>query len=58
MAGEKLRAFRERSSRTPVQTDGQLRRLIANYYGMISLIDHQVGRIVLREYLACEIAWD
>jgi len=25
---------------------------------MISLIDHQVGRIVLREYLACEIAWD
>lgn len=26
-------------------TDSQLRRVIANYYGMISLIDHQVGRI-------------
>lgn len=45
MANERLRAFREKSSRTPVQTDGQLRQLIANYYGMISLIDHQVGRI-------------
>lgn len=45
MANESLRAFREKSSRTPPQTDAQLRRLIANYYGMISLIDHQVGRI-------------
>lgn len=27
------------------QSDAQLRHLIANYYGMISLIDHQVGRI-------------
>jgi arylsulfatase A-like enzyme len=36
---------REKVSRTPVQSDQQLRALIANYYGMISLIDHQVGRI-------------
>ena len=30
-----------------MHTDQQLRELIANYYGMISLIDHNVGRIVL-----------
>jgi len=47
MSNDELRGFRERFSRTPVQTDAQLRRLIANYYGMISLIDHQVGRIRL-----------
>lgn len=29
------------------QTDEQLRHLIANYYGMISLIDHNVGRILI-----------
>ena len=29
-----------------MQTDRQLRDLIANYYGMISLIDHNVGRIL------------
>jgi arylsulfatase A-like enzyme len=28
------------------QTDAQLREIIANYYGMIALIDHHVGRIV------------
>ncbi len=42
-----LREFRERYSRTPTQTDEQLRHLIANYYGMISLIDHNVGRILI-----------
>ncbi len=42
-----LRAFRARQSRTPPQTDEQLRHLISNYYGMISLIDHNVGRIML-----------
>ena len=47
MANAALRKFREEASRTPVQTDEQLRHLIANYYGMISLIDHQVGRIRL-----------
>jgi len=45
MEDAKLRAFRERSSRTPRQTSEQMRRLTANYYGMISLIDHQVGRL-------------
>ncbi len=38
---------RTEQSRTPAQTDEQLRHLIANYYGMISLIDHNVGRILL-----------
>ena len=45
MANEALRAFREKSSRTPRQSEAQMRRLIANYYGMIGLIDHQVGRL-------------
>jgi arylsulfatase A-like enzyme len=44
---ERLRKFREEYSRIPVQTDAQLRALIANYYGMISLIDHNVGRIFI-----------
>ena len=30
-----------------VEDDANLRELIANYYGMISLIDHNVGRILL-----------
>ena len=41
-----FRLLRETRSRVPDQTDGQLRQIIANYYGMISLIDHNVGRIV------------
>ena len=51
MANESLRKFREKSSRTPLQSEKQMRHLIANYYGMISLVDHQVGRIriALRE---------
>lgn len=47
-----VEAFRKiRQNRIANQTDDQLRALIANYYGMISLIDHNVGRIVnaLRE---------
>jgi arylsulfatase A-like enzyme len=44
---EHLRRIREEFSRVPVHTDRQLRELIANYYGMISLIDHNVGRILL-----------
>ena len=47
MENETLRKFREKSSRTPRQSEAQMRALIANYYGMISLIDHQVGRIRL-----------
>jgi arylsulfatase A-like enzyme len=38
--------IREEYSRIPVLSDLQLRHLIANYYGMISLIDHNVGRIL------------
>jgi arylsulfatase A-like enzyme len=47
MDDPELRNFREKHSRTPVQSDRQLRDLIANYYGMISLIDHNVGRILV-----------
>ena len=31
----------------PKQSDRQLAQMTANYYGMISLIDHNVGRILL-----------
>jgi arylsulfatase A-like enzyme len=40
------RKVREEYSRMPPQSDTQLREIIANYYGMISLIDHQVGRLL------------
>ena len=30
----------------PDQSEAQLREMTANYYGMISLIDHNVGRIM------------
>lgn len=43
---KKFRHVRESYSRIPEQTDRQLRDIIANYYGMISLIDHNVGRIM------------
>jgi arylsulfatase A-like enzyme len=38
--------FRAEGSRMPDQTDAQLAEMTANYYGMISLIDHNVGRIL------------
>ena len=34
-------------SRIAPQNDRQLREIIANTYGMISLIDHNVGRILI-----------
>jgi arylsulfatase A-like enzyme len=40
-----VRALRQNFSRIATQPDAQLRRIIANYYGMISLVDHQIGRI-------------
>jgi arylsulfatase A-like enzyme len=40
------RKIREEYSRMPEQSEAQLRDIIANYYGMISLVDHQVGRIM------------
>lgn len=45
LSGELLR-MRKEYSRIPELSDGQLRELTANYYGMISLIDHNVGRIL------------
>ena len=39
--------LRAQYSRIPFQSDRQLRHLIANYYGQISLIDHHVGRILI-----------
>ena len=41
-----MRSFRANLSRVPDQTEAQLREMIANYYGMVSLIDHSVGRIL------------
>lgn len=38
--------IRKSYSRIPPQTDDQLREIIANTYGQISLIDHHVGRIL------------
>lgn len=38
---------RKAYSRIPPQTDEQLREIIANTYGQLSLIDHNVGRILI-----------
>ena len=38
--------YRAEGSRVADQTDEQLAHMTANYYGMISLIDHNVGRIL------------
>jgi arylsulfatase A-like enzyme len=48
LADPEMRKFRAEGSRTPVQTNAQLAEMTANYYGMISLIDHNVGRILDR----------
>ncbi|KNZ31516.1 MAG: sulfatase [Methylibium sp. NZG] len=40
------RRVRAEYSRIGPQSDTQLRELIANYYGMISLVDHNVGRVL------------
>ena len=46
MDDPELVRFRKHGSRAPDQTTEQLREMTANYYGMISLIDHNVGRIL------------
>ena len=47
-AGPKENAdTRKAYSRIPPQSDEQLREIIANTYGQIALIDHQVGRIMI-----------
>ncbi len=43
---EEHQDMRAKYSRFPKYTDNQLREIIANYYGQISLIDHSVGRII------------
>ena len=46
--GEKRHAdIRKQYSRIPGQSDAQLREIIANTYGQIALIDHNVGRILI-----------
>ena len=45
MDNPELVQFRKHGSRCPDQTEAQLREMTANYYGMISLLDHNVGRI-------------
>ena len=39
---------RKQITRLPAQTETQLRHMIANYYGMIALVDHNVGRILIK----------
>lgn len=46
LADPAMLKFRAEGSRVPDQTDAQLAEMSANYYGMISLIDHNVGRIL------------
>ena len=46
LADPEFRRLRAKVSRMPDQTDRQLAEMTANYYGMISLIDHNVGRIL------------
>jgi arylsulfatase A-like enzyme len=40
------KSLREKYSRMPQVSDEHLREIIANYYGQLSLIDHNVGRIL------------
>jgi arylsulfatase A-like enzyme len=46
LADPAMRRFRTEGSRMPPQSDLQLAHTTANYYGMISLIDHSVGRVL------------
>jgi arylsulfatase A-like enzyme len=46
LADPAMLKFRAEGSRVPDQTDAQLAEMTSNYYGMISLIDHNVGRIL------------
>ena len=39
--------LRKKYSRIPPQSDAQLREIIANTYGQIALIDHQLGRLMI-----------
>lgn len=46
-ADPKFAEVRKSYSRIQPQTDDQLREIIANTYGQISFIDHQVGRLMI-----------
>ena len=46
LADPVMRGLRAQVSRIPAQSELQLRHMTANYYGMISLIDDAVGRIL------------
>ena len=46
IADPELAKFRSEGFKVPPQTDEQLREMTANYYGMISLVDHHIGRIL------------
>lgn len=46
LADPEFRNLRAKVSRMPKQSDRQLAQMTANYYGMIGLLDHQVGRIL------------
>ena len=46
LADPVMRKFRTEGSRMAAQTDQQLAAMTANYYGMISQIDHNVGRLL------------
>jgi arylsulfatase A-like enzyme len=46
IADSELAKFREEGFKVPPQTDRQLAEMMANYYGMVSHVDHHVGRIL------------
>ena len=46
LADPAMLKFRAEGSRMPDQTDEQLAHMTANYYGMITQIDHNVGRML------------
>lgn len=46
IADPELAKFRSEGFKVPPQSDQQLAEMTANYYGMISHVDHHVGRIL------------
>ncbi|MEO5702226.1 MAG: sulfatase-like hydrolase/transferase, partial [Casimicrobiaceae bacterium] len=46
LADPEMRNLRAKVSRMPHQSDRQLAHMTANYYGMIALVDHNVGHLL------------
>ena len=46
IADPEMAKFRSEGFRVPPQSDAQLAHMMANYFGMISLLDDQVGRLL------------